>query len=105
LAPADQAVLDNLSPDYKRAHPLAVIHADDICHPARLSTDGATSWVKMSVASLASLHVALRTPITRVRTTRFSLAVFNKYFSVSGIGGSLAGPGELRHRLSATTTL
>jgi hypothetical protein len=33
LAPADQAVLDNLSPDYKRAHPLAVIHADDICHP------------------------------------------------------------------------
>lgn len=101
LAPADQTVLDNLSPDYKRAHPLAVIHADDICHPARLPTDGATSWVKMSVSSLASLRVALRTPVTRVRTTDPTSVAHPSIKEIRWEGGFL---GDLRLPLSESLT-
>ena len=101
LAPADQTVLDNLSPDYRRAHPLAVIHADDICHPARLSTDGATTWVKMSVSSLASLRVALRTPVTRIRTTDPTSVAHPSIKEIRWQGGFL---GDLRLPLSESLT-
>ena len=39
---------------YERKHPLAVVHADDVVHPDRLKTSGATSWFKVIVrASIA----------------------------------------------------
>lgn len=51
---------------YDRKHPLAVVHADDVVHPDQLKTVGATSWFKVSNASVESLNLAVRTPETRV---------------------------------------
>ena len=51
---------------FERAHPLAVIYADDIMGPRQLREYGASTWFKVSTLSLESLKLAMRTPETRV---------------------------------------
>ena len=63
-----EAIVANRKP-FKRAHPLAVIHADDVMKPSDLEKPGATSWFKVSSACLESLKLAVRTPATRVSLT------------------------------------
>lgn len=50
-------ILDNREKEYQRQHPVAVLHADDICDPARFTTTGGSCWVKMSTPSLAALDL------------------------------------------------
>lgn len=59
------AVVAGRSP-YKRKHPLAVIHADDVMHPDGLKEAGASTWFKVSASCLESIKLAVRTPTTRV---------------------------------------
>lgn len=61
-------ILANRKP-FKRQHPLAVIHADDVMGPDDLGKPGASSWFKVSTATLESLGLAVRTPVTRVSVT------------------------------------
>ena len=63
-----QAILDG-RPPYSRAHPLATIFADDICHPDTFETQGAATWFKLSSPCLESIKLAVRTPATRVAIT------------------------------------
>lgn len=58
-------VVGNQNP-FKRKHPLAVIHADDVMSPSDLANEGASCWFKVSSESLESLKHAVRTPETRV---------------------------------------
>ncbi|GMA35600.1 hypothetical protein [Demequina litorisediminis] len=83
-------ILANKSP-YEREHPLIAIHADDIMHPDTLSTEGATTWFKMSEPSLAGLKHALRTPETRVSVTDPSSRSRVLLREISWTGGFLDG--------------
>lgn len=59
------AVMANRKP-FRRPHPLAIIHADDVTRPADLAKPGATSWFKVSSECAESIRLAVRTPATRV---------------------------------------
>ncbi|OLT48625.1 hypothetical protein BJF87_19490 [Gordonia sp. CNJ-863] len=86
---ADQsAILRNAKP-YERAHPLVEIYADDISHPDALHEIGATTWFKMATPSLEGLRHALRTPETRVRTTRPSEPRGTRITGMNWTGGFL----------------
>jgi ABC-type cobalamin/Fe3+-siderophores transport system ATPase subunit len=87
----DQQILANSAPGYKRAHPLAVVYSDDICHASRLAQPGATSWLKMSAPSLESLQIALRTPVTRVRTDDPASTAHPYVKEITWEGGFLGG--------------
>lgn len=52
--------------NYKRTHPLAEIHADDVNSPKDLESEGATTWFKMEKPSFSGLKFALQSPQTRV---------------------------------------
>jgi len=65
----DQQKIVTGTKPYDRKHPLAVIYADDVCHPSQLGGAGATSWFKVSGAKVESLKLAVRTPETRVATS------------------------------------
>lgn len=62
----DQELIINGTAPYRRKHPLAVIHADDIVHADQLKTTGATTWFKVSRSCAESIRLAVRTPQTRV---------------------------------------
>lgn len=51
---------------FERAHPLAVIYADDVMGPRQLRERGSSTWFKVSSLSLENLKLAVRTPETRV---------------------------------------
>ena len=63
---ADQVAIFKRRKPFDRQHPLAEIHADDVCHPDHLDEVGATTWFKVSEPCLRSLKHAVRTPQTRV---------------------------------------
>lgn len=60
-----QAIVTGRRP-YERKHALAVLHADDVCHPDALAEDGATTWFKVSTPTVSALKHAVRTPGTRI---------------------------------------
>lgn len=64
-APRQQEIERGSGP-FARDHPLAFIHADDVCDPAVLARPGGSSWFKLSKIDLANLKMALRAPDTRV---------------------------------------
>jgi energy-coupling factor transporter ATP-binding protein EcfA2 len=64
-APRQQEIEKGSGP-FARNHPLAFIHADDVCDPAVLARPGGSSWFKLSKIDLANLKMALRAPDTRV---------------------------------------
>jgi energy-coupling factor transporter ATP-binding protein EcfA2 len=101
LSPVVQSIIENKDAQCKRNHELAVIHADDICHPSRLSQTGATTWVKMSAPSADSLHLALRTPRTRIRVVDPTASGHPTLVSIAWQGGFLDG---LSLPLSASLT-
>lgn len=85
-----QAVIDGTG-IFERVHPLAVIHADDVMGPRQLQDSGASSWFKVSAASLESLKLAVRTPQTRISLTDPSATPRSRIKSVSWVGGYLDG--------------
>jgi hypothetical protein len=99
LDPLHQRMLRNEEPDYRRSHPVARLHADDICDPARLGTEGGSCWVKMSTPSLAALDLAVRTHETRVRLDDPALSPHPVIETISWDGGFLDG---VRMRLSGS---
>lgn len=76
---------------FKRPHPLAVIHADDVMGPRQLRTEGASSWFKVSAPTLRSLKLAVRTPATRISVTDPTIQPRTRIKSVSWTGGYLGG--------------
>lgn len=88
---ADQASVLAGRPPFARAHPLAVVHADDVCHPDQLDLDGATTWFKVSAPSLASVRVAVRTSGTRVRVEPASSSARTVLRALAWRGGFLDG--------------
>lgn len=83
-----EAIIQGTGP-YKRKHPLAVIHADDVMGPRQLRSEGASCWFKVSSASLESLKLAVRTPETRISLCDPLPIPRSRITSVSWIGGYL----------------
>lgn len=94
-------ILDNSEPEYRRQHPVARLHADDISDPARLATEGGSCWVKMSTPSLAALDLAARTPETRIRLDDPAFSPPAAIETISWEGGFLDG---VRLRLNNSLT-
>lgn len=74
---------------FERAHPLAVIHADDVMGPRQLRECGSSTWFKVSALSLESLKLAVRTPETRVSLDDPQPKPRPRIKSVSWVGGYL----------------
>jgi hypothetical protein len=89
LSAGDQSIIENRDSTCKRSHPLAIVHADDICHPDRLAKVGGTSWIKLSTKTLASLAMALRAPETRVSIEDPTTTSHPTIKSISWQGGFL----------------
>ncbi len=86
-----QLVIENAHPDCTRPHALAIIHADDVNHPDRLSVEWSSTWIKASSPSFAGLQVALRAPATRVSRTDPERAPHSVISRISWRGGFLDG--------------
>ena len=99
LTPLQERILANGEKEYQRKHLVAPLHADDICDPARLATEGGSCWVKMSMPSLAALDLATRTHETRVRLDDPALSPHPVIETISWDGGFLDG---VRMRLSGS---
>lgn len=87
----NQEAVVNGSGIFKRAHPLAVIHADDVMGPRQLRQPGASTWFKVSSCSLDSLKLAVRTPETRVSLDDPQSKPQPRIKSVSWVGGYFDG--------------
>ncbi|MGQ4560877.1 TrlF family AAA-like ATPase [Dermabacteraceae bacterium P7054] len=85
-----QSVVDGVDV-FARKHSLAVIHADDVMGPRQLRAPGASTWFKLSVPSLESLKLAVRTPETRVSLDDPLSKPRPRIKSVSWVGGYLDG--------------
>lgn len=85
-----EAVVDGTG-IFERVHPLAVIHADDVMGPRQLQDPGASTWFKVSAASLESLKLAVRTPQTRVSLTDPRAQPRPRIKGVSWVGGYFDG--------------
>lgn len=83
-----QAIVDGTG-IFKRTHPIAVIHADDVMGPRQARSEGASSWFKMSAPSLESLKLAVRTPETRISLTDPVATTRSSIKSISWVGGYL----------------
>jgi hypothetical protein len=67
-APEDlRPILQNKNPDYERSRRVAVINAQDVNSPEDLEKPGASSWIKMSGASIEGLRQAILDPESRIR--------------------------------------
>ena len=76
---------------FERAHPLAVIYADDVMSPRQLRDCGSSTWFKVSALSLESLKLAMRTPETRVSLDDPRSSPRPHIKCVSWVGGYLDG--------------
>ncbi|MGH2892320.1 MAG: TrlF family AAA-like ATPase [Solirubrobacteraceae bacterium] len=101
LTPLHERILENKEQEYRRPHPVARLHADDINDPARLGTQGGTCWVKMSTPSLTALDLATRTRETRIMLVDPALSPHPAIETISWEGGFLDG---VRMRLSDSLT-
>jgi SMC domain protein len=88
-AAKDQNAVVQGAGDFKRVHPIAVIHADDVMGPRQLKGAGASTWFKMSSESLESLKLAVRTPETRVSLSDPQSTLRARIKNVSWVGGFL----------------
>jgi len=88
-AAKDQNAVVQGAGDFKRVHPIAVIHADDVMGPRQLKRAGASTWFKMSSESLESLKLAVRTPETRVSLSDPQSTPRARIKNVSWVGGFL----------------
>lgn len=88
-AAKDQNAVVQGTGDFERVHPLAEIHADDVMGPRQLKKSGASTWFKVSSASLESLKLAVRTPETRVSLSDPQLTPRARIKNVSWVGGYL----------------
>lgn len=89
VAAKDQNAVVQGTGDFERVHPLAEIHADDVMGPRQLKKSGASTWFKVSSASLESLKLAVRTPETRVSLSDPQLTPRARIKNVSWVGGYL----------------
>lgn len=87
----DQVAILNGTKPYDRAHPLSVIHADDVTKPAALQSQGASCWFKVSRLSVDSLKLAVRTPETRVSLENPAIQERSTLKEISWVGGFLDG--------------
>lgn len=85
----DQHAIVQGTGDFERAHPLAVIHADDVMGPRQLKGVGASTWFKVSSNSLESLKLAVRTPETRISLSDPQSTPRARIKKVSWVGGFL----------------
>lgn len=87
----DQEAIFSGTAPYLRPHEVAMIYADDVCHPNTLGTPGASSWFKVSACELASLKLAVRTPGTRISLADPTTAARTVLGKISWEGGFLDG--------------
>lgn len=67
LGETHRRIIRNLDPEYRRDHPVGVIHASDVSDPSHLSKPTSSCWVKMSHVSVDGLNQAFLDPESRVR--------------------------------------
>ncbi len=65
-----QPILRNKNPEHYRERPVAVINASDVMTPDALASPSATSFVKMSAASVEGLRQAFLDPESRIRLNK-----------------------------------
>jgi hypothetical protein len=67
-APQDErSILENRDPNHRRARPVAIINAKDVCAPEELEQPSHSTWIKMSEVSLSGLRQAFLDPESRIR--------------------------------------
>lgn len=62
-----QKILENRDDNYRRTRRLAVLNAQDVSDPSRLSEQSSWSWIKMSSVSVEGLRQAFLDPESRIR--------------------------------------
>lgn len=87
----DQLAIVKGTKPYDRAHPLAIIYADDVTKPAAFQSQGASCWFKVSRLSVDSLKLAVRTPETRVSLEDPAIETRPILKEISWTGGFLDG--------------
>lgn len=60
-------IVNNIDPQYRRAHPVALLNASDVSDPKDLSRDDRSCFIKMSEVSIEGLRQAFLDPSSRVR--------------------------------------
>lgn len=94
-------IVQNMNPDYRRAHPaeerlaLAVVNAKDVATAADLEDPSASCWIKMSEVSVEALRQAFLDPGSRIRLNprggRLEPEEHAELVSLSWQGGFLDG--------------
>ncbi len=92
-APAElRPILENTNPDYHRNRAVAVVNAQDVCHPEDLGQASASCLIKMSEVSVAGLHQAFPDPISRIRLASDRLPEeHTEFVAMAWQGGFLDG--------------
>jgi hypothetical protein len=89
---AHRRIIMNQDPNYQRAHPPAIINANDVSDPTALSNPSTTTWVKMSDVSIEGLRQAFLDPESRIRLNSAAPpAPHTELVAISWAGGLLDG--------------
>lgn len=89
-APSQSAIFAGRKP-FERAHSVAEIYSDDICHPDKLATLGGSTWFKLSSPGLLGIKHAVRIPATRVSLSSPNNGARILFRQISWAGGYLDG--------------
>jgi hypothetical protein len=89
---AHRGIILNQDPNYRRAHPPAIINANDVSDPSALLNPSTTTWVKMSDVSIEGLRQAFLDPESRIRLNSDETPVLHtEILAISWAGGLLDG--------------
>ncbi|ANB71304.1 ATPase [Paraburkholderia phytofirmans OLGA172] len=81
----------NKNPDYRRAHPVAMLNAKDVAKPEDLADSGATCWIKMTRPGFEGFLTAFKDPESRIRLGPLPEAHYSRLEALNFHGGYLDG--------------
>lgn len=79
----------NRNPDYRRAHPIALLNAKDVAKPEDLADPSATCWIKMTRPSFEGFITAFKDPESRIRLGPLPEAHYSRLEELTFHGGYL----------------
>lgn len=79
----------NRNPDYRRAHPIALLNAKDVAKPEDLADPGATCWIKMTRPNFEGFITAFKDPESRIRLGPLPEAHYSRLEELTFHGGYL----------------
>lgn len=79
----------NRNPDYRRAHPIALLNAKDVAEPEDLAAPGATCWIKMTRPTFEAFITAFKDPESRIRLGPLPEVYYSRLEELAFHGGYL----------------